>query len=69
MASWLRAVDRVGRHTRSKSYIPGSTRNHEKDGKTNNLGWTLNSVYAVHGVCLYSVSTHDHGMEKSRRMT
>ena len=24
----------------------------------------LYSVYAVLGVCLYSVSTHDHGMER-----
>jgi len=31
------AVDHVGRH--AGSYIQGSTRNHENDGKTNNLGW------------------------------
>jgi len=45
MASWLIAVDRVGRHAGSWSYIQGSTRNHENKGKTNNLG------YAVLGVC------------------
>ena len=25
--------------------------NHENEGKTNNLGWMLYSVYAVCGVC------------------
>ena len=49
------AVDRVGRHARS--YIQGSTRNHENDGKTNNLRrmlyavYAVLSVYAVLGVC------------------
>jgi len=37
MDSWLMVVNRVGRHTRSRSYIQGSTHNHENDGKTNNL--------------------------------
>jgi len=60
MASWLMAVDRVGRHTGSWCYIQGSTRNHGNEGKTNNLGWMLYSVYAVLSVCctrcmLYSV--------------
>jgi len=45
------AVDRVGRHAGSCSYIQGSTRNHENELKTNNLGWMLYSVYAVLGVC------------------
>jgi len=44
------AVDRVGRHTGSCRYIQGSTRNHENEGKTNNLGCMLYSVYAVLGV-------------------
>ena len=69
MQSWLKAVDRVGRHARSWSYIQGSTPNHENERKTNNHGWMLYSVYAVLGVCctrciLYSVSTHDHGTER-----
>jgi len=60
--SWLMAVDRVGRYAGSWSYIPGSTPNHENEGKTNSLGWMLYSVYAVLGVCctrcmLYSVHT------------
>jgi len=58
--SWLVAVDLVGRHARSWSYIQGSTRNRENEGKTDNLGFMLCSVYAVLGVCcprfmLYSV--------------
>jgi len=69
MESWLMAVDRVGRYAGIWCYIQGSTRNHENEGKTNNLGWMLYSVYAVLGVCctrcmLYSVSTHDHVMER-----
>jgi len=51
MESWLMAVDCVGRYAGSWSYIPGSTRNHENEGKTNNLGWMLYSVDAVLGVC------------------
>jgi len=31
------AVDRVGRHDGSWSYIQGSTRNHENEGTTDNL--------------------------------
>jgi len=48
--SWLMAVDHVGRYAESWSYIQGSTRNHVNEGKTNNLGWMLYLVYAVHGV-------------------
>jgi len=44
------AVDLGRRHTRSRSYIQGSTRHHENEGKTNHLGWKRYSVYAVHGV-------------------
>jgi len=55
MESWLMAVDRVGRHTGSLSYIQGSTRNHENDRKTILDGYCtrcmLYSVYAVLGVC------------------
>jgi len=51
MASWLMAVDCLGRHSGSCSYIQWSTSNHENEGKTNNLGWMLYSVYAVLGVC------------------
>jgi len=43
-------VDGVGRYARSRSYIRGSSRNHENEGKTNNLGWMLYSVNAVLGV-------------------
>jgi len=53
MESWLMAVDRVGRYAGSGSYTQGSSCNHEDEGKTNNLGWML-----------YSVSTHDHVMER-----
>jgi hypothetical protein len=49
---WLMAVDCVGRHARSWSYIQVTTCNHQNDGKTNNLGWMLYAVYAVCGVCL-----------------
>jgi len=45
------AVDCVGRHAGSGSYIQGSTCNHENEGKTNNVGCMLYSVYAVLGVC------------------
>jgi len=67
--AWLLAVDRVERHAGSWSHIQGSTHNHETEGKTNNLGWMLYSVYAILGVCSsqcmqYSVSTHDNGMER-----
>jgi len=54
MESWLMAVDRVGRYAESWSYILGSTRNHVNEGKTNNLGWMLYSVYAVLGVNSWS---------------
>jgi len=50
MESWLIAVDCVGRYAGSGSYLQGSTRNHENEGKTNNLRWMLDSVYAVLGV-------------------
>jgi len=54
------AVDLVGRHAGSGSYIHGSTRDRENEGMTDNLGCMLYSVYAVLGVCctqcmLYSV--------------
>jgi len=54
------AVDRVRRHAGSSCYIQGSTHNCEYEGKTDNLGCMLYSVYAVLGVCctwcmLYSV--------------
>jgi len=45
------AVDRVGRHAGSWHYIQGSTRTCGNEGKTNNPGWMLYSVYAVLGVC------------------
>jgi hypothetical protein len=32
------AVDRIGRHAESGSYIQGSTGNCDNDGKTNNRG-------------------------------
>jgi len=54
MESWLKAVERVGRHTGSCSYIQGSTLNHENEGKTKNLGWMLYSVYAVLSVNSWS---------------
>jgi len=49
--SWLVVVDHVGRYAGSWSHIQGSTPNHENEGKTHNLGWMLNSVYAVLSVC------------------
>jgi len=54
MESWLMAVDCIGRHAGSGSYIQGSTCNHKNEGKTNNLGWMLYSVYAVLGVNWWS---------------
>ena len=68
MESWLLAVDRVGRHAASGSYIQGSARDHENEGKTNNLQLMRYWVYALLGVCftrcmLYSVSSHDEDME------
>jgi len=45
MASWLMAVDRVGRETGSYCYILVSTRNDENGETTNNL-W-----YAIHSIC------------------
>jgi len=51
MESWLVVVNVVGRHPGSWSYIQGSTRNRENEGKKDNLGLILYSVYAVHGVC------------------
>jgi len=58
MESWLRAVDREGRH--AGSYIQVSTRNHENDGKKHNHGWVLYSVYAV--LSVYAV----HGVGGTR---
>jgi len=52
MDSWLKAVDLVGRHTRSCSYIQESSGNHENDGNTANLGCMLYLVYA--GVLVYA---------------
>jgi len=50
-------VDHVGRPAGDRSYIQGSTRNHENEGKTHTLGWMLYSVYAVLRCMLYSVYT------------
>jgi len=47
MVCWLMAVHHVGRHAGSWSYVPGSTRNHDNEWKTNSLGWMLYSMYAV----------------------
>jgi len=74
MKSWLMAVDHVRRYAKSWSYIQGSTHNHVNEEKTNNLGWMVYSVYAVHSVCgtrcmLYSMSNHHHVMERSRGIT
>ena len=60
MESRLMAVNRVGRHAGSWSFIWRSTCNRENEGKTNYLGWMLYWVYAVLSVCctrcmLYSV--------------
>jgi len=55
MESWLMAVDHVGRHARSWSYIQGSTCNQENKGKTNYLRWMLYSVYTVRCIGLYPV--------------
>ena len=54
MASWLMAVDHVGRYAGSWRYMQWSTRNHGNERKTNNLGWMLYSVYAVLGVNSWS---------------
>jgi len=51
MESWLMAVDGVGKHAGSWSYIQESIRNRENEGKKNNLGWMLYSEYAVLGEC------------------
>ena len=53
MESWLVAADLVGRHSGSGSYIEGSTRDRENEGIT-----------AMLGCMLYSVLTHDHGMQR-----
>ena len=50
MDSLLMAVARVGSYAGSWSNIQGSTRNHENEGKTHNLGWMLYWVYALQGV-------------------
>jgi len=50
MESWQVAVDHVGRHAGSWSYIQGSTRNREDEGITDNLGRMVYSVYAGLGV-------------------
>jgi len=47
------AVNSVGRHDGRCYYIQGSTCNHGNEGKMHNLWWML-----------YSVSTHDYGMER-----
>jgi len=51
MESWLMAVDHVGRHAGSWSYIQRWTCNDENEGKTHNLWWMLYSVYAVLSAC------------------
>jgi hypothetical protein len=51
MESWLVAVDLVGRHAGSRSYIQGSTRNCQNQGKTDNLGIMQYSLNAVLVVC------------------
>ena len=51
MASWRMAADHIRKQTGSWGYIQGSTCHHEKEGRTNNLGWMLHLVYAVPGVC------------------
>jgi len=51
MESRLMAVDCVGRHAGSWSYIQWSTRNHGNEWKANNLGWMLYLVYVKFGVC------------------
>jgi hypothetical protein len=51
MESSLMAVDCPGRDAGNWSYIHGSTRNHEREGKTHNDGWMLQLVYAVLDVC------------------
>jgi len=48
------AVNVVGRHGRSWSYIQRSTRNREYDGKTDNLWWMLYWVYAILSINLWS---------------
>ena len=55
MESWLIAVDCVRRHAGCRSYIPGSSFNHENEGKTDNLGCMLYSVYAAPRCMLDSV--------------
>jgi len=45
------AVDLVGVHTRSRSYIPGSTSNCENERKIDNLGCMVYLVYAEIDVC------------------
>jgi len=59
----------VGSHTGSWRYIQGSTCNCENEGTTDDLTCMLYSVDATLGVTLYSMLTHDHGMERWRRMT
>jgi len=49
--SWLVAVDIIGRHARSGSYLQGSTCNSENDRNTDNVLWMLYWVYAVPSVC------------------
>jgi len=49
------AVNRVGRHAGSRSYIEGSSRNHENEGEIHNVRWMMYSVNAVLGGLLYSV--------------
>jgi len=47
MESWLVAVDLVGRHAGSLSYIEWSCGHHENEGKTDNVRLMLYSVCAV----------------------
>jgi hypothetical protein len=51
--SWLMAVNCVGRHTGSWSYLQRSTRYHVNESKKINLGWMLYSVYTVLQCILY----------------
>jgi len=45
------AVDPVGRYVANSSFIQKPTRIHENEGKSNNPGWMLYSVYDVLDVC------------------
>jgi hypothetical protein len=45
------AVDLIRRHAGRGSYIQGSIRNRQNEGKTDNLEMMQYAVYAVLGVC------------------